>query len=158
MEKQSVRRPWVPLLQGGVSLVVCDLGLLMLLAALLVRGTLPERLAGGAQLACAVFSGCVGGWVSGRRGAWGTLPGALLGAACGTAILLLVGVAVYGLPSANAQNGATLAALLGGGAAGGLLAGTGGKRGRRKKTGRHPGASVGKRRGSIGKVHKFLKN
>ena len=158
MEKQSVRRPWVPLLQGGVSLVVCDLGLLMLLAALLVRGTLPERMAGGAQLACAVFSGCVGGWVSGRRGAWGTLPGALLGTACGTAILLLAGVAAYGLPSANVQNGATLAALLGGGGVGGLLAGAGGKRGKRKKAGRYQSSSVGKRRGSIGKVHKFLKN
>lgn len=123
---------WMVFLQGLLAALGIYLGGQLLLALLLVKGTLPER---GAFPAVAVLCGlsvACGGLLTVRRSPWGTLPAGLLTAGLFAGVLLVVGLSCWESITWLGRGGILLLCALAGGALAGLL-GCRRKRGGRRK-------------------------
>lgn len=131
--KRAQRRPWVVFARAlALSMGIYLLGH-VLLAALLVRGTVGEGIAFGVTAGLCVVSAAAGAlWAAGRA-PMGRLPGAMLAAALFACALIAVGAALWQGITWTGHGGILLLCAL----AGGLLAGIlgprkrGGKRRRR---------------------------
>ncbi len=129
--KQQAAAPWMGFLQGGLlALGVYLLGLL-LLAFLMVKGTLPERSAFPVVAVLCVLAVFCGGMVAARRSPWGTLPAGLLCAVLFAVVLAAVGTAFWQGITWTGHGGILLLCALGGGGLAGLLGGR--KRRKRKR-------------------------
>lgn len=114
---------WMVFLQGLLAALGIYLGGQLLLALLLVKGTLPE---GGAFPAVAVLCGlsvACGGLLTVRRSPWGTLPAGLLTAGLFAGVLLVVGLSCWESITWLGRGGILLLCALAGGALAGLLGG-----------------------------------
>ena len=119
----------VVLLQGAAVSVIVYLAGILLLALLVVKGAVPERVAFPAVAVLCRLGALSGGVVTARRTPWGPLPAALLNTALFAAVLLVAGLACW--PDGIGSRGVILLlCALGGGLTAGLL---GGRRGRRRK-------------------------
>lgn len=119
----------VVLLQGAAVSVIVYLAGILLLALLVVKGAVPERVAFPAVAVLCLLGTLSGGVVTARRTPWGPLSAALLNTALFAAVLLVVGLACW--PDGIGSRGVILLlCALGGGLAAGLLSG---RRGRRRK-------------------------
>lgn len=126
---------WPVLLQGITVTLALYLAGSALLAALLVRGTLPES---GAFLCLAVLCLLVtatGGMVAGNRTGWGRLPGGLAIAAAFSGVLLCVGGCWQGV-CWNGQTATLLLCALGGGILAGLIGSSLRRKTKRKRRGK----------------------
>ena len=129
---KSKKKPagWMVLAQGcGVSLCVELCGVL-LLALLVVRGRVPESGVFPMAAVLCLGSALVGGLWAAPRTPWGTLPSALLTAACFGGCLLLAGLLGWDGISWAGGGGVLLGCVFAGGILAGLLGG--GRRGRRR--------------------------
>lgn len=130
-QRQKPAAPWMVFLRGGAAALGVYLAGLLLLALLLVRGTLPEKSAFPAvAVLCAAAVFC-GGMTAARRSPWGTLPAGLACAALFAAVLAAVGTAFWQGITWTGRGGILLLCALAGGLLAGLLGGR--KRKRRKQ-------------------------
>lgn len=133
MGKDKKRGEWMVFLWGvGVALGVYLAGILVL-AFLLVRGVLPERM-GFLSLVC--FGGiasAVGGRTAVRSLPWGTMLSAMLNAVMFVLVLILIGVSVWPESFWCDRSMICAGAVLLGGFAAGMF---GAKRKRLRKRGR----------------------
>ena len=103
---------------------------LLLLALLLVNGTLPEKCAFPVTaVLCVLATACGGVWAA-RGTSLGPLPAALLVSAAFAGILVLVGLAAWERINWTGQGGVLLLCVLAGGLSAGVM---GSRRGRRVK-------------------------
>lgn len=131
MGKKPASAPvWAVFLRGcGLSLAVY-LGGILLLAALVVRGAVPERAVFPVTAALCALGALSGGLVAARRAPWGTLPSALLNSAAFAASLAGAGFLWQQTLTWTGRGGVLALCVLGGGAAAGVL---GSRRPRRRK-------------------------
>ena len=101
----------------------------LLLAALMVRGSVGEEGAPWMTGALCVLAALCGGFYVARHTPWGAVQGGLLGGVLFAASLALVGMACWQSLSWTGQSGALVLCALGGGLAGGLCA----RRGKTKR-------------------------
>ena len=121
---------WLVLVQAcGLAMGIYLAGVL-LLDLLAVRGEMPDVAAFSMMAALCLMAALAGGLTAVRRMPWGTLPSALLVAACFGAVLLLVGLSCWDSITWGGRGGVLLACVLAGGTLAGVL---GGGRKRRRK-------------------------
>lgn len=130
MGKKKARPVWLTILEAvGLSLGAY-IAIQLLLALLLVNGTLGEgHIVPVLAVVCALS--VLGGGIFAVRGApsLGTLPCGILVAGCFAGVLVLLGLGLYGGLTVKGSGGILLLAAL----TGGLLAGFFGKRKGKKK-------------------------
>ena len=124
MAKKKTTPVWLTVLEGTVLALGVYMGVLLVVALLLVKGVVGESLAlpllavdcGAAVLGGALFA-------AGRTATLGALPCALC--VCGgfVAVLLVVGLGVYGQLAVTGGGGVLLLTAVGAALAAGLLAG-----------------------------------
>ncbi len=78
---------WAVFLRGSLLSLAVYLGGILLLAALLVRGVVPEGAAFPVTAALCALGALFGGLLTARRSSWGTLPSAMLNSAVFAAVL-----------------------------------------------------------------------
>ncbi|MEG1593268.1 MAG: TIGR04086 family membrane protein [Oscillibacter sp.] len=120
--------PWTVFLQGMLLSFGLYVAMQLLLALLLVKAVLPEKICFPALLAACGLSALVGGLYCARRSALGTLSSSLIVTAGFAALVTAVGILCY--DGITGRGGMLLVAALVGGILAGLFAG---KRGRRIK-------------------------
>jgi len=124
---------WMVFLQGLLAALGIYLAGQLLLALLLVKGTLPEGAAFPAVAAlCAAAVAC-GGLLTVRRSPWGTLPAGLLTAGLFAGVLLVVGLSCWESVTWMGHGGILLLCALAGGLLAGLLGGRRKRGGKRKR-------------------------
>lgn len=128
--KRQKTAPWVLFARSAVLAMGIYLLGLLLLALLLVNGTLPEKCAFPVTAVLCVLATACGGVWAGRGAGLGPLPAALVVTAIFAGILVLVGLAVWEQIAWTGQGGVLLLCVLAGGLSAGVL---GSRRGRRVK-------------------------
>lgn len=124
---------WMVFLQGLLAALGVYLAGQLLLALLLVKGTLPEGMAFPAvAVLCAAAAVC-GGLLTVRRSPWGTLPAGLLTAGLFAGVLLVVGLSCWESVTWTGHGGVLLLCALAGGLLAGLLGGRRKRGGKRKR-------------------------
>ncbi len=121
---------WAVFLRGCLLSLAVYLGGILLLAALLVRGVVPEGAAFPVTAALCALGALFGGLLTARRSSWGTLPSAMLNSAVFAAVLAGAGFLWQQTLTWTGRGGVLLLCALGGGAAAGVL---GSRRPRRRK-------------------------
>lgn len=122
--------PWLIFVQGILLALGIYLLEQLLVALLLVRGTLPEQSVFPVVAVTCLLAALAGGISCVRRSAWGRLPSGLLAAGGFAAVLIAVGLLSWEGITWTGHGGILLLCAL----AGGLLAGVlGGRQGRRVK-------------------------
>ena len=130
MEKKT-RPVGVAIGLGTLASLGVYVGLLLLSAVLLVRGTVGEGAAPGMVLACGVVASCVGGLVCVSRCPWGRMTCGLAGAGAFVGMVACVAAMCWREGTAWVSGGLP---MLGAALCGGVLAGLlGRKRGKRVK-------------------------
>lgn len=124
-----------PLLGTAMALGIYLLGLLAA-AWLLVRGTLPESTAFPVTAGLCAAASFIGGTVSARQMAIGSLPAALLTVGCFVLVLLAAAFGVWQNIACTVQSGGLLLCALTGGLVAGLLGG------RKRRKPRRAGKSI----------------
>ena len=135
MEKKT-RPAGMTVAVGALVSLGVYLGLLLLTAALLVRGLVGEGVARPLVLVCGLAASCAGGLICVGRCPWGRMTCGLAGAAAFAAVVACVAAVSWQEGAAWLPGGLwVLCAILGGGVLAGVL---GRKRGRRvKRPARH---------------------
>ena len=119
-KRKKAAPPWLVCLQGfGAALALYLVGIL-LLAAVMMKGLIPEEMGVPCIAGLCVLSGLVGGAVCARRTPWGTLPGAMAAAGLFAALQVAVGLCWTGVDWAG-EGSVLLICSLGGGLFAGLL-------------------------------------
>lgn len=129
-QKRRQAAPWTSFVKGGALALGVYLAGLLLLALLLIKGTLPEGSAFPAVAGLCVLAVFCGGVVSARQSPWGTLPAALACAALFAVALAGVGTAFWQGITWTGRGGVLLLCVLAGGVLAGLL---GGRKKRKRK-------------------------
>ena len=129
-KKKTPPSPWMGYLQGTLLALGLYFGGLLLLALLVVRGSVPESAAFPATCALCVLGTAAGGWLASRRSGLGSLPASLLAAALFIAVLAGAGLLCYHSLTWSGRGGGAILCAVSGGVLGGLL---GSRRGRRRK-------------------------
>jgi hypothetical protein len=121
---------WTVFLKGGGLSLSVYLGGILLLAALMTKGTAPEGVGFPVTAALCLLAVLSGGVVVSRGAPWGPLPATLLHATLFALILLGVGLSFWQGVSWTGHGGILLLCVLAGGVLAGLL---GGRHRRRRK-------------------------
>lgn len=124
---------WMVFLRGLLAALGIYLAGQLLLALLLVKGTLPEGSAFPVVAALCVAAVTCGGLLTVRRSPWGTLPAGLLTAGLFVMALLLVGLSCWESVTWMGHGGILLLCALAGGLLAGLLGGRRKRGGKRKR-------------------------
>lgn len=131
--KKKAQPPWLTALEGlGASLGTYLLGQ-MLVAMLVVRGSLSEGGMFPAVAMLCMLSALCGGLLCARRPLWGTLPSAMLPAVLFAVVLMGVGLLCWERIAWTGRGGALLLCALSGGLLAGLLSAAGRRRGKGRR-------------------------
>jgi len=125
---------WMVFLQSGATTLWLYLIGIFLLAFLLVRGVLPEKVSVGAVGGLCLISSMVGGVMAANRSSCGKMPAAMLNAGVFAGVLVVIGAVGWPELILGEHGVVMLACVFGGGAAAGLWSAGRRKRRKRKKS------------------------
>ena len=133
-KKKTSTAAWMVFMQGTLLSAGCYLAGILLLALLVVKGTVPERAVFPATAVLCFLASAGGGVLTvRRRPPWGPLPSALLNAGLFTALLLLLGLSCWQRITWNGHGGVLMLCALAGGVLAGFLGGHRSRRRRKRK-------------------------
>ena len=134
MGKRQVKQESVlaVLLRGTIVALIAYLAGIAILAALAIRGVVPETTAFPVLAVLCFFSVFLAAGFGSRGLRWGSLPSAVVMALIFGGVLIAVGAACWQGITWTGNGGRLLLVIVGAGGAGGLLGGSR-KRGKRKK-------------------------
>lgn len=127
-KKAAPSAVWLIFAQGTLLALGVYLAGILLLALLMVRGTVPEESALPLTAGLCVLSAAGGGGVTARRSK-AALPSSVGVALCALAVLALISLLCWQGPALNGRSGLLALCVL----AGGLLGGAAGRRGSRRR-------------------------
>ena len=129
-KKAAPSAVWMVFAQGAFLALGVYLAGILLLALLMVKGSVPESAALPVTAALCVLGTAGGGGVTARRTRLGALPSSMGVALCFFGVLVLLGLLFWQGPVLSGDSGVLALCALAGGVLGGIL---GGGRSRRKK-------------------------